>query len=103
MCNGRKLDSDEGVRFNPVESGGRRSRPCAEQDQAVDFSEYEVCGQHLHTPTDCLTEQTLGFGVVLVACGEERDPAAAIDEDAFACFDAPSSRMWLAFRQRRSP
>lgn len=105
MGGGRKDEPHDRARLDTFERRRRGTRTGAEQEQSMHLGQYEGRRQHRDAVANRPTKQGVGPLVVLVACAQQRDPRATIDEDAAwvcwsgagACHDRP-----VVVRRRRS-
>jgi hypothetical protein len=77
-----ELDGDKRIGLDPRQrrSGGADAGP--EEEQPMDLGEHDDRRDEARSPHGGASKERVGFFVVPVSSAEEREPAAAIDEDA---------------------
>lgn len=85
-----EVDGEPLTRDEMIQRVQRRPGSGLEQQEPVDFCDDQVTRVESNASFGRLPEQRLGFGVMLIARADQRDPSATIDERAFgtACAHA---------------
>ena len=101
MVSRRKVDRHGPTLIDAFQRSERGLNTGAEEGQAMGLGDDEIRREERDPAPERLSEQAVGVGVVLIAPAPQRDPGAAIDEQAGGNGgDAPGTG--LAARQRRS-
>lgn len=101
IADGGEMNRNTGAGVDPIERFQCRLVPDTKQGEPVGFGDNQVRGEQRNPSPDCVAEQAVGVGVMLVPPAAQRDPGTAIDEQL--CGSRGGLRGTLATaRQRRS-
>ena len=108
LCRGvivrrREVNRHTGALVDPLEKASRRLPANAEERQAMSLGDDEARGDERDAARERVSKQTVRLGMMLVALAAERDPGAAIDEQAWRsgdgwCDRGPASRQRMSRR-----
>ena len=79
---GREMNGDVGTGVETFQTAQSRLRARAEEGQPMGLGDDEIRGEQGNPACERLAEQSIGLAVMLVAPAAQRDPGAAIDEQA---------------------
>lgn len=82
MLGRREVDRHTGAGVDQLEKAPRRLHADAEEREPMSLGDDQARGEERDAARQRLTDQAVGLGVMLVAPAAERDPGAAIDEEA---------------------
>jgi len=101
LGSGREMNRDVRAGVETFDTAQCRMRAGAEEGQPMGLGDDEIRGEEGNPAREGLAEQSIGLGVVLVAPAAQRDPGAAIDEQASGNGGGARDTVPVA-RQRRS-
>jgi hypothetical protein len=74
------MQRDAGACVDALERTKRGLQACTKERQAMRLGDHQVRRDEPHASSECLPEQSIDLGMVLVATTPKRHPRAAIDE-----------------------